>query len=173
MLEHLPHPIAQLARGYMRQIESLEVETGILDVKIRRRAIADAETKRLQTMPGIGPQAAQAVQAFCPSAGQFRTGRDFAAWLGLVPRQHSTGGRARLGRIAKMGQRDIRRLLIIGANAVIAASERSGRCADSWLQAILAKMPRLVAAVALANRMARRLWALMRTERDYEIRAAA
>lgn len=157
----------------MRQIESLEIEIGILNVKIKRRALADAETKRLQTMPGIGPLAALAVQAFCPPADQFRTGRDFAAWLGLVPRQHSTGGRARLGRITKMGQRDIRRLLIIGANAVIAANERSGRCADPWLQAILAKKPRLVAAVALANRMARRLWAMMRTERDYEIRAAA
>ena len=173
VLEYVPHPVAQFARGYMRQIESLDIEIGILDVKIRRLAQADAETKRLQTMPGIGPQAALAVQAFCPPAEQFRTGRDFAAWLGLVPRQHSTGGRSRLGRITKMGQRDIRRLLIIGANAVIAASERSGHCADPWLRAILAKKPRLVAAVALANRMARRLWAMMRTERDYEIRAAA
>jgi transposase len=125
----------------MRQIESLEIEIGILDVKIKRRALADAETKRLQTMPGIGPQAALAVQAFCPPAEQFGTGRDFAAWLGLVPRQHSTGGRARLGRITKMGQRDIRRLLIIGANAVIAASERKGCCTDPWLRAILDKKP--------------------------------
>ncbi|MEO0958142.1 MAG: IS110 family transposase, partial [Pseudomonadota bacterium] len=172
-LDRVPRLVGLLARGYMRQIENLEIEIGMLDVKIRRRAQADAETRRLQTMPGIGPQTALAVQAFCPPAQQFRTGRDFAAWLGLVPRQHSTGGHTRLGRVTKMGQRDIRRLLIIGANSVIAASERSGRCADPWLTALLARKPRLVAAVALANRMARRLWAMMRNEKGYEIRAAA
>ncbi|MEM6933269.1 MAG: IS110 family transposase, partial [Pseudomonadota bacterium] len=172
-LGRVPRLVGLLARGYMRQIENLEIEIGILNVKIRRQALANAEAKRLQTMPGIGPQTALALQAFCLPAQHFRTGRDFAAWLGLVPRQHSTGGQTRLGRVTKMGQRDIRRLLIIGATSVIAASEKNGRCADPWLTAILAKKPRLVAAVALANRMARRLWAMMRNEKGYEIRAAA
>lgn len=173
VLETVPLPVAQFARAYMRQIESIEIETGILDVKIKRRALQNASSKRLQTMPGIGPQAALAIQAFCPPSEIFRCGRDFAAWLGLVPRQHSTGGKGRLGRITKMGQRDVRRLLIIGANSVIAASERKGHCDDPWLANMLRKKPRLVAAVALANRMARRLWAMMKTERDYDIRAAA
>jgi len=124
-------------------------------------------------MPGIGPQAALAVQAFCPPLKIFRTGRDFAAWLGGVPRQHSTGGKQRLGRITKMGQRDIRRLLIIGANAVIAGTERKGRCDDPWLADMISRKPRLVVAAALANRMARRLWAMMTKEMDYEIRGAA
>ena len=173
MLEQVPKLVAQLARGYMRQVESIDIEIGILDVKIKHRALQNAEAKRLQTMPGVGPQSALAIQAFCPPAETFRSGRDFAAWLGLVPRQRSTGGKDRLGRITKMGQRDIRRLLIIGANAVIAARERNGRCDDPWLANILARKPRLVAAVALANRMARRLWAMMVKKQDYDIRAAA
>ena len=172
-LDQLPALVAQLARGYMRQIESIEIEIGILDVKIKRRAQQNVVSKRLQTMPGIGPQGALAIQAFCPPLELFQSGRDFSAWLGLVPRQHTTGGKERLGRITKMGQRDIRRLLIIGANAVIAASERKHRCDDPWLANMLAKKPRLVVAVALANRMARRLWAMMTTAKDYDIRAAA
>lgn len=172
-LEHVPKLVAQLARGYMRQIESVDIEIGILDVKIKHRVLQNAEAKRLQSMPGIGPQSALALQAFCPPAQTFGSGRDFAAWLGLVPRQHSTGGKDRLGRITKMGQRDIRRLLIIGASAVIAAYERKGRCDDPWLAHMLARKPRIVAAVALANRMARRLWAMMVKEQVYDIRAAA
>lgn len=172
LLDLVPHPVAQLARTYMRHIESAEIEIGIMDVKIKRRALQDAESKRLQTMPGVGPQGALAIQAFCPPATIFNTGRDFAAWLGLVPRQHSTGGKQRLGRITKMGQRDVRRLLIIGATSVIAATEKKGRCDDPWLANMISRKPRLVVAVALANRMARRLWAMMTTQRDYEIRGA-
>ena len=73
-------------------------------------------------MPGVGPMTALVVEAFAPEMGQFRRGRDFAAWLGLVPRQHSSGGKERLGRVSKAGQADIRRLLIIGAAAVIDAA---------------------------------------------------
>lgn len=173
LLKRVPDHVAQLARTYMRQIESAEIEIGIMNTKIKRRALQDAEAKRLQTMPGIGPQSALAIQAFCPPATIFRTGRSFAAWLGLVPRQHSTGGKQKLGRITKMGQRDIRRLLIIGANSVIAAAQKKGRCDDPWLANMLSRKPRLVVAVALANRMARQLWAMMTTEMDYEIRGAA
>ena len=85
----------------------------------------------------------------------FRRGRDFAAWLGLVPRQHSTGGKPRLGKISKMGQRDLRRLLITGAMAVVRWAVRRGRTNDPWLARMLARKPRMLVAVALANRMAR------------------
>ncbi|MGY9048775.1 hypothetical protein P775_00365 [Puniceibacterium antarcticum] len=173
ILDQVPQRVAQLARTYMRHIESAEIEIGILNVKIKRCALQDAESKRLQTMPGVGPQDALAIQAFCPPVTVFSSGRDFAAWLGLVPRQHSTGGKQRLGRITKMGQRDIRRLLIIGATSVIAAAEKKGRCDDPWLANMTSKKPRLVVAVALANRMARRLWAMLTKEKDYEIRGAA
>ena len=158
---------------YLKQIEAVDVEVAALDVKTKKGALKNAEARRLQTMPGVGPMSAMAIQAFCPPAQNFRKGRDFAAWLGLVPRQHSTGGKDRLGRITKMGQRDVRKLLIIGAMSVISASERKGHCEDPWLERMLTKRPRMVVAVALANRMARRLWAMMTKERDYEIQVVA
>ncbi len=169
----LPQPVRDMATRFAHQIEELTAEIAALDRDIRQGALQTKDSLRLQTMPGIGPISAMAIQAFCPPAGAFATGRDFAAWLGLVPRQNSTGGKERLGRITKMGQRDVRRLLITGAMAVISASERKGRCDDPWLANMLEKKPRMVAAVALANRMARRLWAMMTTKRAYEIPAAA
>lgn len=114
-----------------------------------------------------------AIQAFCPPAQNFRKGCDFAALLGLVPGQHSTGGKDRLGRITKMGQREVRKLLIIGAMSIISASERKGHCDDPWLARMLEKRPRMVVAVALANRMARRLWAMITKEQNYEIQVTA
>ncbi len=168
-----PEAVISMVEAYLRQIEAVDREVAELDVKIKKGALRNADARRLQTMPGIGPMSAMAIQAFCPPAQNFRKGRDFAAWLGLVPRQHSTGGKDRLGRITKMGQRDVRKLLIIGAMSVISASERKGRCEDPWLAHMLEKRPRMVVAVALANRMARRLWAMMTKEQNYEIQAAA
>ncbi len=102
----------------------------------------------------------------------FRRGRDFAAWLGLVPRQNSTGGKQRLGRTAKMGQRDIRRLLIIGAIAVVRSAARHGARAGSWLERMLARKPKMLIAIALANKMARGVWAMMTKQEDYRHPAA-
>ncbi|WP_306043963.1 IS110 family transposase [Mameliella sp. MMSF_3455] len=155
-LDGAPPEVADMVQAYLRQIETLDFEVAALEVKIRKGAIKNAEARRMQTMPGIGPMSAMAIQAFCPPLENFRKGRDFAAWLGLVPRQHSTGGKDRLGRITKMGQRDVRKLLIIGAMSVISASHRKGYCDDPWLAHMLSKRPRMVVAVALANRMARR-----------------
>ena len=103
----------------------------------------------------------------------FRRGRDFAAWLGLVPRQHTTGGKARLGGISKVGQRDLRRLLITGAMAVVSRAVRRGRTNDPWLARMLVRKPRMLVAVALANRMARIVWALMTKKESYRAPAAA
>ena len=168
-----PTQVAEMTEAYLRQIEAVDVEINQLDLQMKKSALKNAEARRMQTMPGIGPMSAMAIQAFCPPAENFRKGRDFAAWLGLVPRQHSTGGKDRLRRITKMGQRDVRKLLIIGAMSVISASERKGHCDDPWVARMLEKRPRMVVAVALANRMARRLWAMLTTARDYDIRAAA
>ena len=93
------------------------------------------------TIPGVGPICAMAIQAFAPPMESFRRGRDFSAWLGLVPRQHSTGGKPRLGRISKMGQRDLRRLLICGAMAVVRWAIRRGETDDPWLARMLACKP--------------------------------
>jgi transposase len=119
------------------------------------------------TIPGVGAIAATALTTFAPPPETFSKGRDFAAWAGLTPRQHSTGGRERLGRITRMGQRDIRRLLITGAVAVVRWAARKGAPEGTWLARMLAKKPRMLVAVALANRMARVAWAVMRKDEDY------
>jgi transposase len=118
-------------------------------------------------MPGIGPICAMAIEAFAPPMECFRRGRDFSAWLGLVPRQKSTGGKQILGKTTKMGQRDIRRLLIIGAMAVVRWAARKGVPEGSWLARMLARKPRMVVAIALANKMARSVWAMLTKQEDY------
>ncbi len=140
---------------------------------MRRLSNDDETAKRLQSMPGMGPITAAAIEAFAPPMATFRRGRDFAAWLGLVPRQHTTGGKPRLGRTSKMGQRDIRRLLIIGAMTVIRWVVRKGAAKGSWLARMLAGKPRLVAAIALANKMARSVWAMLTRGEDYRGSALA
>ena len=110
------------------------------------------------TIPGIGPVTAVALQAFAPPTESFRRGRDFSAWLGLVPRQHTTGGKPRLGGISRMGQRDLRRLLISGAMAVVGNAVRYDRHTDPWLAGMLARKPKKLVAVELANKVARRVW---------------
>jgi transposase len=135
---------------------------------------AEADTaRRLQTMPGVGPVTALAVEAFAPEMAQFRRGRDFAAWLGLVPRQRSSGGKERLGRVSKAGQADIRRLLIIGAMARLTARARNSIPQGSWLAKMLGKKPRMLVAIALANKMARMIWAMLSKEEDYRDPARA
>ncbi len=125
------------------------------------------------TIPGVGPITAMAVQEFAPPMESFRRGRDFAAWLGLVPRQHTTGGKPRLGKISKMGQRDLRRLLVVGAMAEIAWAVRRGTSKDPWLLGMLERKPRKVVAIALANRTARIIWALNTKKELYQAPAAA
>jgi transposase len=107
---------------------------------------------------------------------QFKRGRDFAAWLGLVPRQASTGGKQKLGKTSKMGQRDIRRLLVTGAMAVIRWALRNGAPGNPWLARLLERKPPMVAAFALANKIARGIWAMMLRGESYrgpEIGSAA
>jgi transposase len=123
--------------------------------------------RRLQTMPGVGPLTALAVEAFAPDMETFRRGRDFAAWLGLVPRQHSSGGKERLGRVSKAGQADIRRLLVVGAMSRLNWLGRRLIPEGSWLARMLARKPRMLVAIALANRMARALWAMSTKKENY------
>jgi len=119
----LPEAVVELGWLLLERIDELDEKIDGLDRKIRTSAGEHEETARLMTIPGIGPITALALEAFAPPMESFRRGRDFSAWLGLVPRQHTTGGKPRLGRISKMGQRDLRRLLITGAMAV----EEGGR----------------------------------------------
>lgn len=163
----LPSLIIAECQDLLAQIAE---KTERVDLKTKGlKALADETdtARRLQTMPGIGPLTALAVEAFAPDMAQFKCGRDFAAWLGLVPRQHSTGGKQRLGRVSKAGQADIRRLLIIGAMSRLNWLGRRTIPEDSWLSRLAARKPRMLVAIALANKMARAIWAMLTKNEDY------
>jgi transposase len=169
----LPVLITAECRDLLAQIAE---KTDRIDAKtkaLKELAAGTDTARRLQTMPGVGPLTALAVEAFVPDVTQFKCGRDFAAWLGLVPRQHSSGGKERLGRISKAGQTDIRRLLIIGAMTRIMGRARHKIPADSWLGRMLARKPKMLVAIALANKMARQLWAMLTKNADYKDPALA
>jgi transposase len=158
---HLPSIAIELCALLLRHITTLDAQIAVLDQRVRDRAREDETAQRLMSIPGVGPVCATALEALAPPPETFAKGRDFAAWLGLTPRQNSSGGKARLGRISRMGQRDLRRLLIIGAMAVVRWAARRGAPAGSWLARMMAKKPRMLVAIALANRIARVAWALM------------
>ena len=162
----LADEVRSLGRMYLSQIEGLSARIAEFDGRMKRTANDTDLARRAQTMPGVGPIAALA-ETFARNLASFRRGRDFAAWLGLVPKQHSTGGKARLGKTSKMGQRDIRTLPISGAMAVLQAAERYDRPTNGWLKRLRARKPRMVAAVALVNKMARGLWAMLTKQEDY------
>jgi transposase len=169
----LPKTARDLARLLIVQVEELSEKIGALEAEIRRQAPKNEMIARLMTIPGVGAICATAVHAFAPSMSNFGSGRDLAAWVGLTPRQHSTGGKTRLGSTSKMGQRDIRRLLIIGASAVVTWAARKGPRPGSWLARMMARKPHMLVVVALANKMARMIWALTTHETLYKDPVAA
>ncbi len=122
---------------------------------------ASEMSRRLDDIPGVGPLIASALVASIPDPHAFRSGRDLAAWIGLVPRQNSTGGKERLGKISKAGNRYLRRLLVVGALSVIKQAKRTDSRRRPWLDALLARRSTKVAAIALANKIARIAWAIM------------
>ena len=165
--------VIELARMLVDQIVGLQHRIDTLDREIRQRAREDSVASPLMTVPGIGPICASAMMALAPPAESFARGRDFSARLGLVPKQHSSGGKERLGRTSKMGQRDLRRLLITGAMAVVRCAALRGARAGSWLEMMMIRKPRMLVPVALANKMARIAWALMAQGGVYRDPAAA
>jgi transposase len=126
--------------------------------------------RRLASIPGIGPVGATALAASVADPNQFRSGREFAAWLGLTPLQNSSGGKERLGRISKMGDRYLRKLLVVGATALVRHARHKPDKADPRLLALLARKPVRVASVAMANKMARVVWAVMARGGTYQAR---
>ena len=165
----LPGPVREMGALYLDQIARLTEVIEQLAGDLERASKTDKELRRLCTVPGVGPVTAGAIAAFAPDLEVFDSGRNFAAWLGLVPRQRSTGGKARLGAVSKMGQTDIRRLLIVGAMSVIRWVVRKGGSANRWLANLVARKPKMVAAVALANKMARMIWAMSIKQEDYRM----
>ncbi|MCW3784112.1 IS110 family transposase [Defluviimonas salinarum] len=169
----LPGLVQDECRDLLAEIAAKTVQ---IDAKTRKakELMASADVaKQLQTMPGVGPMVALAITAFVADIKSFRRGRDFAAWLGLVPRQHSSGGKVRLGRISKAGQSDIRRLLIIGAMSRLNWMGRQSIPEGSWLSRLQARKPRMLVAIALANKMARAIWAMLTKGENYRDPALA
>ncbi len=142
------------------QIEGLTVRIEALDAKIMATVKNDEAARRLTTIPGVGPIIAATVRATIQDPGAFRTGRDLAAWIGITPRANSSGGKERLGRISKQGNKQLRTLLIVGATSILKQARRGVKL-PAWVLSLMARRPYKVAAVALANKMARTIWALL------------
>jgi transposase len=169
----LPDLVRDECHDLLEQISEQTARIEAKTAKARGLAGTNDIARRLQTMPGVGPQTALAISGFAPPMDSFKRGRDFAAWLGLVPRQYSSGGKERLGRISKAGQTDIRYLLIIGAMSRLTVLARKSIQEGSWLARMLHRKPLMLVAIALANKMARAIWAMLTKKEDYRDPARA
>ena len=170
-------PVARVClQGLVRQFSSLHDEIALLEKRIHAWHRSSETSRRLETIPGIGPITASALAASISDPELFRNGRELAAWIGLVPRQNSTGGRERLGRISKQGDQYLRWLLVAGAMSVIRQAQRRARRQTEhkdpetmpWLAHMLATKPAKLVAVAQANKTARIAWALLRNGGTYQ-----
>jgi transposase len=155
----VPEPGRAVLMLLVEQLDGLDKQIDQIDGEILNWHRASPVSKRLAKIPGIGPVIATAIVATVADASLFRSGREFAAWLGLVPRQHSTGGKQRMGRITRQGNQYLRRLLIIGAQSALQRSKEVA--GNPWVQSLLGRCARLKVAVALANKTARIIWAVM------------
>jgi transposase len=155
-----------------RALATIEREAALAERRICVWHRQNQASRNLASIPGVGPIIASALVASVSDPLVFRTGRELAAWIGLVPRQNSTGGKARMGRISKQGDPYLRWLLVAGAMAVIRHGRKTGFRDDPWLADLIARKPTKVAAVALANKNARTAWALLATGETYRRQAA-
>lgn len=158
--EQIPSGARPALMELAAQIEALNERIGRLDAQIVASVKVDEAARRLTSIPGVGPIIAAAVKAAVQDPHSFRTGRDFAAWIGLTPRAHSSGGKERIGSVSKRGNRQLRTLLITGATSVLKLVRRGLRL-SMWIGALLLRRPFKVVAVALANKIARTIWALL------------
>lgn len=157
----LPATVVIHAELILDQIATLQSHIEALEKEILAVSRKEELATRLMTIPGVGPITAAALLAFAPDPATFKRGRDFSAWMGLTQKPHSSGGKEKMGRTSKMGQRDLRRLLITGAMAVVRWAARKGAQEGSWLARMIDRKPKMLIAVALANKMGRIIWALM------------
>jgi transposase len=154
------------------QLRLVNLQVLEADRAIMAAVRSNATARRLMGIPGVGPLLASALVAAVPDPHAFRSGRNLAAWIGLVPRQNSSGGKERLGGITKAGDRYLRQMLVVGAMAVIRYAERHGS-RRPWLVRLMERRTTKVAAVALANKNARTVWAMMTSGEPYREPAAA
>jgi transposase len=155
------------------QLRAAEEATATLDAEIKVWHKGNETSRRLATIPGIGVLTASAIAATVPDPSFFRSGREFSAWLGLVPRQNSSGGKERLGRISKQGNRYIRRLLTLGATSMLRRARAKSAPGAAWVNSLLERRPPRLVTVAMANKTARIAWALMARKETYRRPAMA
>jgi transposase len=165
--ESIPKQAKQAITGLHEYCKDLNEGIETFEAEIVAHARHDETARRLATIPGIGPITASLIAATVVDISLFKTARQFAAWLGLVPRQHSTGGKTRLGRITKAGNREIRKLLVLGATSMLGRAEGWHSAVGGWLRSILERRPVRLVTVALANKMARIAWAVMTRNEVY------
>jgi transposase len=163
----LPELAKSVLLSLIDQIDAVNVRVSALERKLIEWHRTNVASQRLTTIPGIGPITATAIAATVCDAARFSSARQFAAWIGLVPRQHSSGGRERMGGLSKRGDGYLRRLLVHGARAVIRWQRRGNAYSRPWLAALLGRRHVNVAAAALANKNARIAWALLTKEETY------
>ncbi len=173
--ERLPALAREALGSLVGQLQMVQAQIVGLEKKLMAWHRANEASRRLATIPGVGVITATALVATIGDASQFHSGRQLAAWLGLVPRQHSSGGKDRLGRISKRGDGYLRKLLVHGARTVLLWSRRKKETRTAWLEALLARRPTNVVVVAMANKTARVVWALLSRGETFraETRAAA
>jgi transposase len=162
----LPAEAREMIAVLGEQIKDLDIRIATLETRMKQAHKTNPVSQLLEGIPGIGPIGALSL-ALTIDPAQFHSGRHFAAWLGLTPRERSTGGKQRMGGISRAGDERLRQLLVIGATAVIRHVKPGGRNASAWLLSLLERRPRKVAAVALANKMARVVWAMMTSGEAY------
>jgi transposase len=172
-LETLPETARLPLQALFDQLAETQARIDRLTAEIEDVHRQCEVSRRLASIPGVGVLTATAIAATTPDVSNFSSARDYAAWLGLTPKQHSTGGKPRSGGISKMGNRYIRRLLYLGAMAQIMVRRRSRRPGIDWLSRKLATKETKVVAIALANRMARTIYALLRDGTSYRPRVLA
>jgi transposase len=169
--DEVPEPMRETLLVLARQWEALDMAERKLERQIRQAAAADDDARRLMQVPGVGPIIASAVVAKVPDPSLFRSGRGFAAWIGLTGRDHGSGGKSRPGPISKQGDRMLRAMLINGASAYLRQARRRG-ITDPWLRGLLARRPYKVVLVALAAKTARIIWAMLAKGQPYRNRAS-
>lgn len=168
----LPSVAKDVIENLCQQLGALHGQVRWYEVRLRVEARRDARVRLLQTIPGVGAVTASAIAASVGDGHQFRNGREFAAWLGLTPVNKSSGGKERLGRITKMGDQYLRQLLVVGMTSLVRQTRSHPERASKWLTALLERKPARVATVAMANKTARIVWAVLTRNEPYSPRTA-
>jgi transposase len=168
----LPEIAQDVVHNLFGQLDVLHRQMHWYETRLRLEAKRDPRIKLLQTIPGVGPVPASAIAASTGSGHQFQNGREFAAWLGLTPTNRSSGGKERLGRITKMGDQYLRQSLVVGMTSLVRQTKSHPERANKWLTSLLERKPARLATVAMANKTARIVWAVLTKNEPYIPRTA-